>query len=439
VGLLIGIAVAIVVMGFTPTVWINSFTVTVTFAFVLLSIVVLTGYTGQLSLAQFAIAGFGAYLAGRIESSQGIPFWSALIVGVVGTALLGMLFALPAVRTRGINLAIVTLGLGTAVELMLFDNPAYTGGVAGTIVPAANLFGWDMNPIVHPTRYGLFAVALLLLAILAVANVRRGRAGRRLIAVRTNERAAAALGINVPGAKLYAFGLAGAIAAIGGILVAYTTVSLSYTNFTNFTSITYVGLSVIGGLGYLVGPVVGGTLATGGMWTQIFNSIGSGIAKYVPLISGVSVILLVLMNQDGIVKETIGQIRFVRGLLAKRLPRLRPRPKPSMQLPEGRVTRAREHTLEVRRYGRRRFRVAHRSSRADHRADRAQRRGQDIADRRGHRIHADVGQPEVRRPGDLALVAGASSSGRPGPFLPVARAVRRRHRARQPARRVGPA
>jgi sulfate-transporting ATPase len=355
VGVLVGVAVAIVLMGFTSNVWVTAFTVTIAAALVLLSVVVLTGYAGQLSLAQFAIAGFGAYVAGRIESTQGLPFWAALIVGVVATVPLAMLFALPAVRTRGINLAIVTLGLGTAVELMLFDNPAYTGGVAGTIVPAANLFGWDMNPIVHPTRYGLFAVALLLLAILAVANVRRGRAGRRLIAVRTNERAAAALGINVPGAKLYAFGLAGAVAAIGGILVAYTTVSLSYTNFTNFTSITYVGLSVIGGLGYLVGPVVGGTLATGGMWTQIFNSIGSGIAKYVPLISGVSVILLVLMNQDGIVKETIGQIRFVRGLLAKRLPRLRPRPKPPMQLPEGRVTRAREHTLEVRaltvRYG----------------------------------------------------------------------------------------
>jgi sulfate-transporting ATPase len=347
VGLLIGIAVAIVVMGFTPTVWINSFTVTVTFAFVLLSIVVLTGYTGQLSLAQFAIAGFGAYLAGRIESSQGIPFWSALIVGVVGTALLGMLFALPAVRTRGINLAIVTLGLGSAIELMLFDNPDYTGGVAGTIVPGANLFGWDINPIAHPTRYGLFAVALLILAILAVANVRRGRSGRRLIAVRTNERAAAALGINVPGAKLYAFGLAGAIAAIGGILIAYTTVSLSYTNFTNFTSITSVGLAVIGGLGYLLGPVVGGTLATGGMWTQIFNAIGSGIAKYVPLISGISVILLVLMNQDGIVKEWISQIRFVRGKLAKRIPGLRPKPRPPMALPEAGVARAREHTLEV--------------------------------------------------------------------------------------------
>jgi sulfate-transporting ATPase len=189
VGVLVGVAVAIVLMGFTSNVWITAFTVTIAAALVLLSVVVLTGYAGQLSLAQFAIAGFGAYVAGRIESTQGLPFWAALIVGVVATVPLAMLFALPAVRTRGINLAIVTLGLGTAVELMLFDNPAYTGGVAGTIVPAANLFGWDMNPIVHPTRYGLFAVALLLLAILAVANVRRGRAGRRLIAVRTNDRA----------------------------------------------------------------------------------------------------------------------------------------------------------------------------------------------------------------------------------------------------------
>jgi sulfate-transporting ATPase len=346
-GVLLGVVVAVVLMGFTSTVWISAFTVTVASGVILLSIVVLTGYAGQLSLAQFAIAGFGAYVAGRLESSQGLPFWAALLVGVAATVPLGMVFALPAVRTRGINLAIVTLGLGGALELMLFDNPAYTGGVAGTIVPPANLFGWDMNPITRPTRYGLFAVACLLLVIFAVANMRRGRSGRRLIAVRTNERAAAALGINVPGAKLYAFGLAGAIAALGGILLAYTTVSISYTNFTNFTSITDVALAVIGGLGYLIGPVIGGTLAQGGMWTQIFNSLGGGVAKYVPLISGVSVIALVLQNQNGIAKQSISQIRWVAARLSRLIPALRPKPRPPVALPQAGVTRAASHTLEV--------------------------------------------------------------------------------------------
>ena len=344
-GVAFGIVVAVILMGTTTPVWIGAFTVTVGVALILLSIVVLTGYAGQLSLAQYAIAGFGAWVAGRLVATQGLPFWIGLLVGVAATVPVGVLCALPAVRTRGINLAIVTLGLGSAIELMIFDNPSYTGGLAGTNIGPPHLFGWDIDAISHPTRYGLFAVACLILATLAVANVRRGRSGRRLIAVRTNERAAAALGIHVGQAKLYAFGLSAGIAALGGIVLAFQSTSLTYPNFTNFTSIVDVGLTVIGGLGYLVGPVLGGTLADGGLWSQIFNAIGSGIAKYVPLIGGVSLILLVLLNQDGMAKETIGLTRFVTGLVGRRVPRLRPRARPPMALPAQRAPRVVARTL----------------------------------------------------------------------------------------------
>ena len=129
-----GVALRVVLMIVTPPIWIDAFTVTLCVAIILLSIVVLTGYTGQLSLAQYAIAGFGAWVAGRLIATQDIPFWLGLLIGVAATVPLGVLFALPAVRTRGINLAIVTLGLGTAIELMLFNNPDYTGGIAGTQV-----------------------------------------------------------------------------------------------------------------------------------------------------------------------------------------------------------------------------------------------------------------------------------------------------------------
>ena len=159
----------------------------------------LTGYAGQLSLAQYAIAGFGAWVTGRLVAGQGLPFWLAMLIGVVAAVPLGVLFALPAVRTRGINLAIVTLGLGTTIELMLFRNREYTGGVQGTQVGNPSIFGYDLGSIRHPTRYGIVVLVMFVLAALVVANVRRGRSGRRLIAVRTNERAAAALGISVPG------------------------------------------------------------------------------------------------------------------------------------------------------------------------------------------------------------------------------------------------
>ena len=174
-----------------------------------MSIVVLTGYTGQLSLAQFAFAGFGAWVGGRLLATTDMPFLLGMLIGIVATIPLGVLFGLPAVRTRGINLAIVTLGLGSAVELVLFSNTDYTGGFGGTQIGEPSVFGLNINAASHPTRYGLMALFCLVVATLIVGNIRRGRSGRRLIAVRTNERAAAALGISVPGAKLYAFAVGG--------------------------------------------------------------------------------------------------------------------------------------------------------------------------------------------------------------------------------------
>ena len=160
-----------------------------------------------------------------------------------------------------------------------------------------------------------------MLATVLVANVRRGRSGRRLIAVRTNERAAAALGINVPAAKLFAFGLSAAIAALGGIALAFRLSSVSYTSFTNFTSVLYVGLALIGGLGYLMGPVLGATLASAGLGQQILESLFEGVGKYIMLISGISILVLVLANQNGVAAEQARQIRafraeFGRGLRA---------------------------------------------------------------------------------------------------------------------------
>jgi ABC-type branched-subunit amino acid transport system ATPase component/branched-subunit amino acid ABC-type transport system permease component len=355
-GIAFGVVLCVFLMSVTTPIWIDAFTVTVCVALVLLSIVVLTGYAGQLSLAQYAIAGFGAWVAGRLVASQGFPFWVGLIVGVVATVPLGIAFAVPAVRTRGINLAILTLGLGTAIELILFDNTDYTGGISGTLVGDAKVFGYDISAVSHPTRYGIFCLICLVIAVLAVGNVRRSSSGRRLIAVRTNERAAAALGISVPGAKLYAFGLSAGIAALGGILIAFRSTAINYPDFTNFTSISDVGYAVIGGIGYLLGPVAGATLAPGALWTQIFNELGSGIAKYVPLIGGVSVMLLVLLNQNGLVKEWINQLNWARSKLGAKVPALAKRPPKPRTLPE--VTEARKVrplTLEVRdltvRYG----------------------------------------------------------------------------------------
>ncbi len=173
----------------------------------ILSIVVLTGYAGQLSLAQWALGGLGALIAGRLVQS-GWPIEVAIPLGIVGTVMIGAVFALPAIRARGVNLAVVTLGLGFTVSEVVFANNGYIGGEPQRRHPQVGLvtlFGVEVDAFNHPHRWAIVSLVAFVGIGLVVANLRRSRTGRRLIAVRTNERAAASLGVSVFGVKLYAF------------------------------------------------------------------------------------------------------------------------------------------------------------------------------------------------------------------------------------------
>jgi len=325
-------AVAICAIGML-TVFPQGLTIAITiqlgFGLVLLSVVVVTGYAGQVSLAQFALAGMGAFIAGRLVAVVHVPFALAMLAGVVGAGLFGLLFALPALRTRGVNLAVVTLGLGLAVQEILFDNAAYTGGNAGTTVGPASFLGIGIDPILTPARYGIFCLAMFVVASLMVANVRRGRVGRRLVAIRTNERAAASMGVSVFGSKLFAFAFGSAIAGLGGILIAFANYAIVYSNFDPLTSINAVVDSVIGGIGYVTGPIAGSGLYQGGIGSYVLDRFG-GLDEWLPLIGGVLLLGTLLLNQDGIVGEiSSGRGDPVTRFLAKKL---RPRRRPSAEL-----------------------------------------------------------------------------------------------------------
>jgi len=345
--LLFGIAIAVVLIILLPPLWQDSLVATFAFALILLSIVVTTGYAGQLSLGQFALAGIGAYFAGRADAVWNFPFPLAILFGVVMAAPVGALFAIPAVRARGLNLAIVTLGIGTAVQLILFQNGKWTGGFIGTVVGKPMLFGLNVSAIKYPDRYAYVSLALLVLASLSIAALRRGRSGRRLLAVRTNERAAAALGINVRGAKVYAFALGGSVAALGGILLAYRKDTIIYgTEFNNFTSILAVGYAFLGGIGFLLGPVLGSFSSPGALGARISTSIFSGISEYIALIGGGLVVLIVLQNQNGMARETSMQIKW---LANKTLGTMKRQVKeaPPVKLPPETRDRVKPMTLQV--------------------------------------------------------------------------------------------
>src|SRR6185437_10359642 len=205
--------------------WTQAIVYTVSLGVVCLSVVVITGYAGQLSLGQFAIAGLAALMGARLASH--LPFPLMLLVTVVITAAIG-------------------------------------GGPGGITPPIPSLFGWSIDPFFEFHRYGLFVVTAAFLVSLGVANLRRGVIGRRLLATRSNERGAAALGINVAGAKLYAFTLGSGIAAFGGLLLAFSQPTLTFSNFTVFSSIYLVAVTVTAGLGFVVGAPFGSLLIAGG-------------------------------------------------------------------------------------------------------------------------------------------------------------------------------
>jgi ABC-type branched-subunit amino acid transport system ATPase component/ABC-type branched-subunit amino acid transport system permease subunit len=268
-------------------------------AVLIVSLVVVTGYAGQISLGQYAIAGIGALLAGRLVSTAGWPLEFALIAGVIAASLIGLVFAIPALRTRGANLAILTLGLGVAVQLMIFGNPSYTGGVEGTPLPSSTFFGINIDPIAHPDRYLIFCLLWLVLVCWMVSNVRRGRVGRRLISLRANERAAASLGISLFETKLYAFALSGAIAGLGGVLIAFQYRAIVYDTFDPLTSINALLQAVIGGIGYVLGALFGSAFTQGAVGELTVKQFAANPTDWLVLTGGVAAILLLIFYADG--------------------------------------------------------------------------------------------------------------------------------------------
>jgi sulfate-transporting ATPase len=266
---------------------------------IILSLVALTGYAGQVSLAQYALAGIGALFAGRLVSSESWPFEVAFLAGIAAAMLIGLVFAMPALRTRGINLAVITLGLGVAVQQIVFQNGEYTGGLDGTPLPSTRVFGLSIDPVAHQDRYAVFCLAWFVVVCFVVSNLRRGRAGRRLIAIRSNERAAASLGVSVYAAKLYAFALSGAIAGLGGVLIGFQYRSIVYESFNPLASINSLLQAVLGGIGYVVGAVVGSGFAPASIGEVLIRDVVSDPGQWLVTGSGVVVLALLLLHPDG--------------------------------------------------------------------------------------------------------------------------------------------
>jgi ABC-type branched-subunit amino acid transport system ATPase component/branched-subunit amino acid ABC-type transport system permease component len=310
-----------------PFDWVAALQLQMVFVIILLSFIVVTGFAGQVSLAQMGFAGVGALVAGWLFSSHGWPFELALLAGVLAVVPIGVVVGLAGVRTRGVALAIITLGLAFSLEAVIFGNPSFTGGILGFHANNPRFFGISVSGLTYPDRYATLTLIFVVLVGLAVANLRRGRAGRRLIAVRTNERAAAAMGISVLGVKLYAFVVGGMVAALGGILLTFYHPILDFSVFAGLQSVTLMQNAVFGGVGYLGGPLIGSGFQAGTVGQQVFSFLGGHVAIYLALASGIGLLIMLTRVPDGLAALTAAQNEQWLSAIRRRLPsRTRPDP-----------------------------------------------------------------------------------------------------------------
>ena len=269
-----------------------------------LSLVVLTGFVGQVSLAQLSFAGFSAFMLSHMGLDWGVPFPISLLLASLCAVPLGLLIGLPALRVRGVNLAIVTLAAGSALDVLLFNNVSFSGGLRGRNSPSPSFLGIDFSIARghdYPrTIFGLFVLVLVIAVGVVVARLRNSSTGRMLLAVRSNERAAAASGINVPQAKLLAFGIASFIAGLGGCLLAYQQGTVSPTSFAVFQSLGLLAIAYVAGIGRISGAVAAGILlsSTGLVVSALDKYLGIGI--YQGVIAGLALTITAIQNPNGI-------------------------------------------------------------------------------------------------------------------------------------------
>jgi len=222
-----------------------------------LSVFVVTGLAGQLSLGQFAFAGIGAWIAFNVSQVTG-NYLAAVFAGGAAAAAVSVAVGIPALRIRGLMLAVTTLAFALMTSSWLLQQPWTLG--AGVTPSRPLIAGLALT---SSKDYYYFALAFLVLATWLAANIRRGGLGRLLVALRDNEDAARAFTVNVWGRKLQAFAMSGFLAGIGGAVYGFALSRISYNAFLPDQSINVAAMTVIGGIGILAGPLLGAAYILG--------------------------------------------------------------------------------------------------------------------------------------------------------------------------------
>jgi len=274
-----------------------------------LSYVIITGFVGQISIVQVALAGVAGYTVSHMAVDFGIEFPLAPLIAVAVATVLGVLVAVSALRVRGVSLAVVTLAAAVAIEKFGFVNYKWGGGSGASPVPPPRLGGFSLGPdsswrgldgkLPSPV-FGFFLLVVIVGICLLIANVRRSTLGRQMLAVRSNERAAAAAGVNVTAIKLMGFGLAAFIAGMAGVMYSYEFGGVAATKFGAFAALGLIAFAYVGGITMISGAFVAGLISTSGLTSYALDKWFGLSGNWALLFAGVALIVTLILNPEGV-------------------------------------------------------------------------------------------------------------------------------------------
>ena len=257
-GPILALAVGIAFIYLARSAWLSALVVTLAGILIALSVVVVTGFLGQISLAQVAFAGIGGLTTALL--SDDLPFPLVVVISGIVAMGVGALVGIPSLRVRGPSLALVTLAVAYVCQAALFADGRIFGGTGFNRVVTPSLFGQELSS-------RAFAVVVLVIVVafgVGVGTLRSSTLGKRALAVRENEAAAVVAGINIKLYKLGAFALSASMAGVGGSLLGFQANVFSYERFSVFESLHIVAMAYIGGIGMASGAIFAGLGASGG-------------------------------------------------------------------------------------------------------------------------------------------------------------------------------
>jgi branched-chain amino acid transport system permease protein len=261
------------------------------------------------SLAQVTLAGVCGFVVSHLIRDAGVGFPWGPIVGSLAAVVVGMVVGASALRVRGVSLAVVTIAGVVAIEQFGFANETWGAGSGGSPVAQPTLLGLDLGStasfrgvdgkLPSPVLGFVFLIVVVALSLL-VANVRRSTLGQQMLAVRSNERAAAATGISVTRIKFTAYAISSFIAGTAGWMYAYNFGSVSAARFGFLIALGFVAFAYIGGITMVAGAVVGGLVATEGLVPYTFEELLDISGNWSLLFGGLLLIVTLIQNPDGV-------------------------------------------------------------------------------------------------------------------------------------------